>query len=138
MSDGSPLPVQQPVRPLRADERELVQALLSGVFSESEIEHRLPHPMVQDLSDDGMGSIRFANPMSANRRFGREADTADYVDHDGVLVSITLNLDQEDDLFEVDFWKVNFSPLVRYPTPQDLRVFAAQRAAPKAAMVSQT
>jgi hypothetical protein len=92
MWDGSPSPVQHPPRPLRTDERELVQALLSGAFSHSEIEHRLAHALVQDMSDGGMGSIRFAKPISTHRRLGREASLAEYIDQDGVPVSITLNL----------------------------------------------
>ena len=51
------------------------------------------------------------------RRFAREIVAADYIDEDGTPVDITVNLDQEGDLFEVDFWKVNFSPLLRYPKP---------------------
>lgn len=122
MSDGPPLPVQSPVRSLRNDERLPVQAMLPGVLSESEIKHLLLHPMVQDLSDGRMGSIRFANSISPNRGFGREAASAEYMDDDGVQVSITLNLDQEDGLFEVDFWKVDFSPLVRYPMSRELNI----------------
>ena len=122
MSDGSLLPVQQPARPLRAHERDLVQALALGVYSRSEIEHRLAHAVVREMSDGGMGSIRFASPTSVNPRFGREASVAEYIDEDGVLVSITLNLDQDDNLFEIDLWKADFSPLVRYPAPQDLKL----------------
>ena len=29
--------------------------------------------------------------------------------------------DEYGELFELDFWKVDFSPLRRYPQPQDLR-----------------
>jgi hypothetical protein len=96
--------------------------MLSGAFSQSEIEQRLAHALVQDMADGGMGSIRFAKPISTHRRLGREASLAEYIDEDGVPVSITLNLDQEDNLFEVDFWKVNFAPLLRYPRPRDLKL----------------
>jgi len=46
------------------------------------------------------------------------------VDRDGVLVSITINSDQFGKLYEVDFWKTDFSPLQQYPEPKDLRVIA--------------
>jgi hypothetical protein len=74
------------------------------------------------MSDGGMGSIQFVNSGSGKRRFGREVAAADYIDEDGIPVDITVNLDQEGDLFEIDFWKVNFSPLVRYPAPRDLKL----------------
>ena len=41
-------------------------------------------------------------------------------DADGVPVSAALNLDQDHHLFELDVWKVDFSPLQRWPTAQDL------------------
>lgn len=67
-----------------------------------------------------MGGIRFVGPQS--RVFGRTLAEAQYVDSDGVLVSILVNADQDGQLFEVDFWKVDFSPLKRYPAAQDLKI----------------
>jgi hypothetical protein len=131
MSDGSQLPVQHPLRPLSSNERELVQALSVGVYSQSEIEHQFTHALVRDMSDGAMGSIRFANSSADKPAFGREAVEADYIDQDGVLVRIALNLDQQGDLFEVDFWKVDFSPLLRYPRPQDLKVREVVASSPK-------
>jgi hypothetical protein len=37
-------------------------------------------------------------------------------------VSIAINVDNKGDLFEVDFWRVDFLPVKRYPKPSDLRV----------------
>lgn len=69
-----------------------------------------------------MGSIRFAG--DERRIFGKALAEAQYTDDDGVLVSIAVNADKNGDLLEVDFWKVDFSPLKRYPMPSDLRVDA--------------
>jgi hypothetical protein len=73
---------------------------------------------VADMHDGGMGSIRFVQPEP--QPFGKELAEAQYVDSDGVLVSIALNTDIMGRLFELDFWKVDFSPLRRYPEPSDL------------------
>lgn len=43
------------------------------------------------------------------------------MDDDGVSVIIELNVDERDKLFELDLWKVDFSPLRRYPNPEDLK-----------------
>lgn len=43
-----------------------------------------------------------------------------YLDRDGTLLSIVINTDTNGKLFEPDFWKVDFSPLKRYPRPSDL------------------
>lgn len=67
-----------------------------------------------------MGSIRFVQPESGS--FGKAFAEAQYLDSDGVLVSIALNTDINGQLFELDFWKVDFSPLIRYPRPSDLVV----------------
>ncbi len=68
-----------------------------------------------------MGSVRFAR-REGSRSFGAEIARAEYTDDDGVLVSITVNVDENGDLFEIDFWKADFSPLRRYPRPDDLIV----------------
>jgi hypothetical protein len=72
------------------------------------------------MKDGNMGSIRFAR--DERRILGKNLVEAQCTDEDGVLVSIAINADNRGDLFEVDFWKVDFSPLKRYPKPSDLRV----------------
>jgi hypothetical protein len=37
-------------------------------------------------------------------------------------VSVVVNLDNSDELLELDLWKVDFSPLKRYPRPEELRM----------------
>ena len=109
-----------PARNLRLEERMLIAALLS-VSHREKLKDLTPEIQARDLQDGGMGSIRFdrADP----RRFGQEIARAEYEDMDGVLVSITLNIDDRGELFELDIWKVDFSPLKRFPKPSD--VFAA-------------
>jgi hypothetical protein len=118
MSDGS----QSASRPLRKEERELLQSLLAATYTPKEIEQRLSHASVQQMEDGGMGSIRFVEPASAKQSFGQEIAAAGYVDSDGVPVDITVNLDKKGNLFEIDFWKVDFSSLLRYPRSQDLKM----------------
>lgn len=64
-----------------------------------------------------MGSIRFTGSQPP---LGRRLAEVQCRDSDGVLVSISLNTDHTDKLFELDFWKADFSPLKRYPLPSDL------------------
>ena len=72
-----------------------------------------------DMKDGGMGSIRFVN--TEPRIMGDVLQEAQYTDEDGITVSIAINADNQGDLFEVDFWKVDFSPLKCYPNPSALR-----------------
>jgi hypothetical protein len=79
-----------------------------------------------DMKDRNMGSIRFAR--DERRIFDKVLVEAQYKDEDGVSVSIAINADNKGDLFEIDFWKVDFSPLKHYPKPSDLRVDARRPA----------
>lgn len=69
-----------------------------------------------------MGSFRFMVPGHSAHSLGKAVARAEYIDEDGVLVSIVINVDQEDRLFELDSWKVDFSPMKRYPRASDLRM----------------
>jgi hypothetical protein len=105
-------------RHLRPEEIELIRALLSRVSSGQELEKSLSHSTVSDMADGGMGSIRFvASPPQA---MGKQLVEAGYVDSDGVLISIALNIDTQGRLYELDFWKVDFAPLKQYPRPENL------------------
>ena len=73
------------------------------------------------MNDGGMGSLRFVQNPTRERRFGKQIAEAHYTDSDGVAVLITINVDKHGDLFELDVWKVDYSPLKRWPKPEDLR-----------------
>lgn len=118
MSDESRFSKSGPQRTLRSEERSLIRSLLSGVYPTAEVESALTECLVVDMQDGGMGSIRFVG--SEPRSFGKALVEAQYSDSDGVLVTIAVNADHQGQLFELDFWKVDFSPLMRYPKPSDV------------------
>jgi uncharacterized protein DUF6984 len=122
MSDGSPEPKLGPPRPLRDEEVAIIRKLLSGTANEARVRHQLSDALVQDMSDGGMGSIQFCRSSPEKRMFAEEVGEGSFCDSDGVLVSVTLNADQFRDLFELDLWKVDFSPLNRYPDPEDFEI----------------
>ena len=120
MSGSSQFDGLDRTRALREEERELICSLLCGSSYNVSPEKSLSESRVMDMHDGGMGSIRIV--QSEPRRFGRALAEAQYRDSDGVLVSIALNADNGGQLFELDFWKVDFSSLKRYPRPSDLVV----------------
>lgn len=73
----------------------------------------------EPLNDGGMGSLRFSS-ASENPKLGAVLGQARFVDADGVPVSATVNVDQHGDLFELDVWKADFSPLQRWPEAAEL------------------
>ncbi|MFK4505936.1 hypothetical protein LPJ38_32325 [Bradyrhizobium daqingense] len=101
-------------RPLTPKERDLV-AFILGQHSPSQCHLGL----VEQMNDGGMGSLRFVG--GEDRRFGRCVGEAEFDDADGVLVSVALNVDQRGELFELDFWKADFSPLQRIAAVGQLR-----------------
>lgn len=100
-------------RLLRNDEKVFLIALLSNHPNFLRFKKEISSSRVQDMSDGDIGSIKFV--LSEPRSLGLTVIEADYVDVDGVLVSIAINTDELGRLYEVDFWKVDFSSLKQYP-----------------------
>src|SRR6266481_4516881 len=109
-------------RKLRNEEVDLIAAMVRNGPRADEILRSLPERLVQDMKDGGMGSLRFKDADNRERRFGRKLAEAEFTDEDGILVSAVVNLDDSGELFELDIWKVDFSPFKRYPRPEELRL----------------
>lgn len=71
--------------------------------------------MATDMDDGGMGSLRFLS-SAEDRWYDRTVSEAWFRDSDGVPVVVSLNVDGGADLFELDSWKVDFSPRNKLPT----------------------
>ena len=108
------------LRPLRIEEDLLVRALLEQVSANGNLRQQLDNALVRDMADGGMGSFEFAGDK--NRTLGRCLVEAEYVDCDGVQVSIVLNADQNGRLYELDMWKVDFAPVQEYPVLDRLTI----------------
>ncbi|WP_461625535.1 DUF6984 family protein [Bradyrhizobium sp. 25ACV] len=101
-------------RPLTSNERDLVVYILG---QSSPLQGHFG--LVEQMNDGGMGSLRFVG--SADRRLGKCVGEVEFDDADGVTVSVALNVDQRGELFELDLWKVDFSPLQRIAAVAELR-----------------
>jgi len=78
---------------------------------------------VEQLDDGGMGTIRFLfDNSSTDRKFQKDLIQVAYKDEDNITVLITLTLDNFNNLFELDFWKTDFSSLKVYPTPDKVEL----------------
>lgn len=87
---------------------------------------RMPSILVEDMQDGGMGGIHFLATGCTERHYAKTLAQARYLDDDGVVVSIVITVDQNGELYEVDFWKVDFSPLKRYPEASEVTLEAVQ------------
>jgi len=107
-------------------EKELVCAMLSEAPKAENLLSALETRRVADMSDGGMGSIRFIADTEENRLLGHPIATAECLDSDNVVISIAITVDNRGDLYEIDLWKVDFSPLRSYPRPGNLRNIVMQ------------
>ena len=73
---------------------------------------------VEEYEGGKMGSISMGNPDVSS--YDSDLIQVNYVDSDGVLVVITLTKDANNQLLDLDFWKVDFSKLLVYPKPENL------------------
>jgi len=109
-------------RELSEPEMRLMRAMLIGAGCNQAILEQLGSSRVVEMGDGGMGSLKFQSRGGKDPRLGETVSQAEFIDEDGVAVSATINLDQYGNLYELDVWKVDFSPLKRWPKPQELVV----------------
>ena len=104
------------MRLLRNDEKALLEALIEDQPKAARFLRFLQHATVEEMNDGGMGSLRFCSDSNVNRKFGSVLVKRELVDKDGVPISIAVNIDNYGELFELDIWKVDFSPLKQFPS----------------------
>ena len=62
-----------------------------------------------------MGGLLFSSPINdVDRSIGKTVAEAKFLDNDGVPILVQLNLDKNNQLFEFDVWKVDYSPVSRW------------------------
>ncbi|HYC64065.1 MAG TPA: hypothetical protein VEC14_04980 [Reyranellaceae bacterium] len=95
----------------------MIAAMVRGLPAEKRILEAIKSAPVEEMRNGGMGSLKFVDRETQERRFGTQICEATFSDSDGVPVSITLNLDQHGHLFELDVFKADGSALQRFPMP---------------------
>ncbi len=73
---------------------------------------------VEEYEGGIMGSIGLGHPEAV---YKKDLIQVDYLDEDQIPVVITLTLDTEGQLLDLDFWKTDFSKLLNYPTPEKIK-----------------
>lgn len=68
----------------------------------------------ESMNDGDMGSIRLSSGggETHKRAFGRCAAELEFIDEDGAIVLVSLNLDAEERPFELDVWRTDFRPVI--------------------------
>lgn len=99
------------LRPIRQNEKELIHFLLQSL--ELQPEDFPVNNLVDEYEGGKMGSISLGgNPET----YAGDLVQVEYVDSDGTPVVITLTVDDDGHLLDLDFWKVDMTKLLTYPT----------------------
>jgi hypothetical protein len=114
------------MRLLKAEEVLLIKSLLMANPKIAEIiVPTLDTTFVENMNDGGMGSLIFISYTDdSNRKIGKTLTEAEFLDEDQVPVFVQLNLDNYNQLFELDIWKVDYSPVSRYPNLEQIVIKA--------------
>jgi len=113
MSDESYFQTDGSSRFLNDDEKRLIRVLLDRSEGISLPDNWLDCVRVVPMSDGGMGSVKFLS--SSSNEMASQIAEINFRDADGVEVVASLNADKNGNPFELDIWKVDFSPLIKIP-----------------------
>lgn len=99
-------------RALSANELELLEFMLSDK-EHAHLLNGIGSLWVTELTDGNMGSIRFASPL--NERQASYLEKAEFRDVEGSNINVAINTDQTGELYEIDIWKYDFTPVIEFP-----------------------
>ncbi len=103
-------------RPIREEEKKIIEFLLTRL-NLSVSEYPIPD-VVEEYEGSHMGSINLNNPNT--ELYDSDLIQAEYTDTDKIPVVLSLTKDKNNVLLDLDFWKSDFSPLIKYPKPEEL------------------
>ncbi|WP_367866511.1 hypothetical protein [Pedobacter sp. WC2423] len=101
-------------RLLRSDEIDLISWMVRDTKESKYIIPSLLTLLVEEMKDGGMGSLRVVSEK--NKVYFKDLARVELLDKDGVALWISIHLDTNYDFFELDIWKVDYSPLIRFPS----------------------
>lgn len=108
-------------RPIRQNEKDLIAHLLLQLnLNPADYPY---NELVEEYEGGKMGSISLGGDVEG---YAGDLIQVEYTDIDGTPVVITLTKDHQNRLLDLDFWKVDFSKLLEYPTPDKVTIRPAE------------
>lgn len=111
--------MEQIIRNLNQIEKEIIKYLVRKADINIQ-EECYENMLVRNMDDGHMGSFSIftdESEVEVKRKFGKQASEFEFFDDDGVLVIVSLYLDEEGKLLEVDIWKTDFNPVITFKVP---------------------
>ncbi len=105
-------------RSLKTEEYQLLENLLKEL---KDYDFDLENLKVEDMLDGGMGSLYIVHSQKTKkeRKIDKSIIEKQFYDVDDVPISVCINIDTDGNLFELDIWRVDFNPLIRFPKYSD-------------------
>jgi len=103
------------MREITSSEKKFISTLLKHSSKNFEVPK-----LVRELDDGGMGSFSF--DLNETKKREKSLVEGNFEDKDGCIVDFELTLDSQGDLFELDFFKVDFSPLINLPSEDQIKI----------------
>src|ERR1700742_1746579 len=103
------------MRYLSKEEKELIEYMLSDKPGSQVILNNLSTYRVNEMDDGGMGSLKVEFPVKKTRLYDGYISDIYLRDIDDIPLVITIHVDKEGDLYELDVWKADFSSLKLFP-----------------------
>jgi len=109
----------QPIRKINNTEKAILEYLVK--LGSLQLPHHWSENLfVQQMDDGGMGSfLIFQDKANAEdkRKFGKQVSEFEFLDDDSIPVLVSLNLDEQNNLLEVDVWKSDYKPVINLKVP---------------------
>ena len=106
------------MRLLKKEEQELIAYMLKDKPEfQYFIDYELANSKVEEMSDGGMGSLKFLSVKNIKSIMKNEVAVIDLSDADNVPLFIALNTNTDGEIYELDIFKGDFSPLKQFPIP---------------------
>jgi hypothetical protein len=101
-------------REIKLEEYNLLKCMLNDV---KEYEFNIEDLTVIEMLDGGMGSlyIMSASKSIEERKMSKSILEKQFFDVDNMPISVSVNIDTDGNLFELDIWRVDFNPIIRFP-----------------------
>jgi len=101
-------------RDLKIEEYLLIENMLKEL---EEYDFNLNDLKVIDMLDGNMGSLYIVNPRKTRgeRKMNKAIIEKQFYDVDDVPISVCINIDTDENLFELDIWRVDFNPIINFP-----------------------
>lgn len=102
-------------RRLSSAEVKLISSLVRDTPEGARIIASLEDLFVEEMDDGGMGSLQVIVEGEDHRRYGGTVADMDSHDVDGMYLLISVIVDTDDNFYELDIFKGDFSPLIKIP-----------------------